>query len=55
LAAAGLLLQEVGHHRELLECAQGIRHFKLMLERRQFTLYMDHKPLTHTLSKGVEP
>jgi len=26
-----------------------------MLERRQFTLYTDHKPLTHALAKAVEP
>ena len=33
----------------------GIRHFRFRLEGRLFTLYTDHKPLTHALAKAVEP
>jgi len=43
------------YNRELLACVLGIRHFRFMLEGRQFTLYTDHKPLTHALAKAVEP
>jgi len=43
------------YNRELLACVLGIRHFKFMLEGRPFTLYTDHKPLTHALAKAVEP
>jgi cleavage and polyadenylation specificity factor subunit 1 len=40
------------YDRELLACVNGIRHF--MLEGRKFTLYTNHKPLTHALSKAAE-
>ena len=43
------------YDRELLACVLGIRHFRFMLEGRLFTLYTDHKPLTHALAKAVEP
>jgi len=43
------------YDRELLACVLGIRHFRFMLEGRPFTLYTDHKPLTHALAKAVEP
>jgi transposase InsO family protein len=42
------------YDRELLACVMGIRHFRFMLEGRRFTLYTDHKPLTHALSKAAE-
>jgi len=41
--------------RELLACVTGIRHFRFMLEGRQWTLYTDHKPLTFALGKVAEP
>ena len=41
------------YDRELLACVMGIRHFRFMLEGRKFTLYTDHKPLTHALSKAA--
>ena len=43
------------YDRELLACVLGIRHFRFMLEGWRFTLYTDHKPLTHALAKVVEP
>jgi len=43
------------YNRELLACVLGIRHFRFMLEGQPFTLYTDHKPLTHALAKAVEP
>ncbi len=43
------------YDRELLAWVLGIRHFRFMLEGRKFTLYTDHKPLMHVLSKAVEP
>jgi len=41
--------------RELLACVAAIRHFRFMLEGRSFTLYTDHKPLTHALSCVSDP
>ena len=35
--------------RELLAAYLGIKHFRHMLEGRTFTIYTDHKPLTHAL------
>jgi len=37
--------------RELLAGVAAIRHFRYMLEGRTFTLYTDHKPLTHALAR----
>jgi RNase H-like domain found in reverse transcriptase/Reverse transcriptase (RNA-dependent DNA polymerase) len=41
--------------RELWACVAGIRHFRHMLEGRPFTIYTDHKPLTHALQRASEP
>ena len=40
--------------RELLACVAAIRHFRFLLEGRAFTLYTDHKPLTHLLHKQAD-
>ncbi len=57
MAAAGVLLQEVvrgGHRystfdRELLAAFSAVRHFRFLLEGRQFRLLTDHKPLVTSL------
>jgi cleavage and polyadenylation specificity factor subunit 1 len=41
--------------RELWACVAGIRHFRHMLEGQPFTIYTDHKPLTHALHRTSEP
>ena len=41
--------------RELLACTSGIRHFRYMLEGRNFTLFNDHKPLTYALARTSDP
>jgi hypothetical protein len=41
--------------RELLACVSGFRHFRHMLDGRQFTIYTDHKPLTYALSRTSDP
>lgn len=41
--------------RELLALHQATRHFHFFLEGRQFTTYVDHKPLTFALSKVSDP
>jgi hypothetical protein len=41
--------------RELLACYLGIRHFRYMLEGRQFTIFTDHKPLTFALKRSSDP
>jgi transposase InsO family protein len=41
--------------RELLACVSAIRHFRFMLEGREFTLYTDHKPLTSSLRRTSDP
>ncbi|KAK3745739.1 hypothetical protein RRG08_030548 [Elysia crispata] len=40
--------------RELLGVYLAIRHFRFMLERQNFTIYTDHKPLVHAMAKKPE-
>ena len=41
--------------RELLAAYLSIRHFRFMLEGREFSLYTDHKPLTSALFRSSPP
>jgi hypothetical protein len=41
--------------RELFAVYAGIRHFRHMLEGRRFTVYTDHKPLTHAVARVSDP
>ena len=41
--------------RELLALWLAIRHFRFLLEGREFTAYVDHKPLTFSMAKSAEP
>jgi RNase H-like domain found in reverse transcriptase len=41
--------------RELLAAYLAVRHFRYLLEGRQFTLYTDHKPLTFALKSTTDP
>uniref|UniRef100_A0AAV2JWZ2 Gypsy retrotransposon integrase-like protein 1 n=1 Tax=Knipowitschia caucasica TaxID=637954 RepID=A0AAV2JWZ2_KNICA len=41
--------------RELLAVWLAIRHFRFVLEGREFTVFVDHKPLTFSMSKVAEP
>jgi hypothetical protein len=41
--------------RELLGAYLSLRHFRLFLEGRPFTLFTDHKPLVAALSKASTP
>uniref|UniRef100_A0AAV2KZF4 Gypsy retrotransposon integrase-like protein 1 n=1 Tax=Knipowitschia caucasica TaxID=637954 RepID=A0AAV2KZF4_KNICA len=41
--------------RELLVVWLAIRHFRFVLEGREFTVFVDHKPLTFPMSKVAEP
>lgn len=41
--------------RELLGLWLSIRHFRSLLEGRDFTAFVDHKPLTFAMSKVSEP
>jgi hypothetical protein len=41
--------------RELLAAYLTVRHFRYMLEGREFTLLTDHKPLTFALKKAADP
>ena len=41
--------------RELFAVYAGIRHFRHLLEGRKFTVYTDHKPLTHAISRVSDP
>lgn len=40
---------------ELLVLFLATRHFRFLLEGRLFTVFVDHKPLTFTMSKTLEP
>lgn len=40
--------------RELLGVHLAIRHFRYMLEGRQFVIYTDHKPLVYAMSKATD-
>ena len=40
--------------RELLGVYLAIRHFRFMLEGRNFTIYTDQKPLVHAMAKTKE-
>jgi len=41
--------------RELVAAVSSVRHFRHMLEGRQFTIYTDHKPLTYALHRTTDP
>ena len=41
--------------RELLAAYRAVRHFRHLLEGRQFTLYTDHKPLVSMMTKVSDP
>ena len=41
--------------RELWAIFSGIRHFRYMLEGRQFTVFTDHRPLTAALARRTDP
>ena len=41
--------------RELVAIYSAIRHFRFMLEGREFTIWTDHKPLTFALHKANPP
>ena len=41
--------------RELLAAYSAVRHFRLLLEGRKFTIFTDHKPLTHALFRVSPP
>ena len=43
------------YDRELLAAYASIRHFGFMLEGREFTIFTDHKPLTHALFRSSPP
>ena len=40
--------------RKLLGVYLTIRHFRFMLEGRNFTIYIDHKPLVYAMAKITE-
>ena len=40
--------------RELLGVHLAIRHFRFMLEGRQFSVYTDHKPVVHAMANTAE-
>ena len=41
--------------RELLGLWLAVRHFRFLLEGREFAAFVDHKPLTFSMSKVAEP
>uniref|UniRef100_A0AAV2IZR7 Phosphoribosyltransferase domain-containing protein n=1 Tax=Knipowitschia caucasica TaxID=637954 RepID=A0AAV2IZR7_KNICA len=64
LAAVGLFQQEKlrsserkysTFDRELLGLFLATRHFRFLLEGRQFTAFVDHKPLIFAMAKSTEP
>ena len=42
------------YDRELLAIYSAVKHFKYLLEGRQFTIYTDHKPLTFALKQNLD-
>ena len=42
-------------NRELLAAHSSVCHFSFMLEGREFTIFTDHKPLTHALFRSSPP
>lgn len=42
------------YDRELLAMYQGVKHFRHMLEGREFTIFTDHKPLTYAFEQSTE-
>lgn len=42
------------YDRELLAMYESVRYFRYMVEARPFTIYTDHKPLTHAFSTSRE-
>ena len=42
-------------NRELLGAHSSVRHFRFMLEGREFTIFTDHQPLTHALFRSSPP
>ena len=43
------------YDKELLAAFKGVRHFKSMVEGRQFTLYTDHQSLVPSMTKKTDP
>ena len=41
--------------RELLAAFLSVHHFRFMLEGKEFTIFTDHKPLTHALFRTSPP
>ena len=41
--------------RELLAAYSALRHFQFLLEGREFTLFTDHNPLTHSMFRVSPP
>ena len=39
----------------MLTAYSSLRHFRFMLEGKEFTIFMDHKPLTHALFSVSPP
>lgn len=50
----GAQLNYSTYDRELTSIYQGIKHFRYMLEGRQFAIYTDHKPLIFALNQNPE-
>ena len=46
--------QQSATERELLAAYRAVRHFRHLLEGRQFTLFTDHKPLVDIMAKAGE-